>query len=299
MSTCPEKDIHSIYIDRELPEIYLEKYEEHVKNCPSCQEELSKLRFLKQEFKKDSESLEKSQEEIDSSYERLLTRLSYSKVTNKNPKGKIKTLSFSSNFRAYWKYITGGVAAAAVLALLLPVKNTVLNKNNSQNQNFRPIARTEMLYPSNTQVHYDKALSGANFAATFGNHGNSSPKRNSPETDYSALQDFSPVSNVSMTNQNLSGINRKMPYQERYAFSGNFPARPPFMAEDFSSLLQSDLSEEKAEQFLSTMTSYDVFNPMRTREGFFSQNTEGAPKGFSVNLYSNQGLLPLETGLSK
>ena len=33
MSTCPEKDIHSIYVDGELPENYIKQYESHLSSC--------------------------------------------------------------------------------------------------------------------------------------------------------------------------------------------------------------------------------------------------------------------------
>ena len=50
MYTCPEKDIHSVYIDNELPEAYIAEYEAHVKNCPKCAAELALLRNLNSVF---------------------------------------------------------------------------------------------------------------------------------------------------------------------------------------------------------------------------------------------------------
>ena len=57
MSFCPSKDIHSVYLDNELPEIYKAEYEEHLKNCPQCQKELEKIRALHKMFTSDSVSI--------------------------------------------------------------------------------------------------------------------------------------------------------------------------------------------------------------------------------------------------
>ena len=52
MYTCPNKDIHSLYIDNELAEPYKTQYEKHLVACDSCRKELQKqqqihLRFLR------------------------------------------------------------------------------------------------------------------------------------------------------------------------------------------------------------------------------------------------------------
>jgi hypothetical protein len=44
MSFCPTKDIHSIYLDNEMPEIYKAEYESHVATCKKCQQELNKIK---------------------------------------------------------------------------------------------------------------------------------------------------------------------------------------------------------------------------------------------------------------
>ena len=47
MSFCPSKDIHSVYLDGELPEVYKAEYESHLKICPTCQKELDKIKALR------------------------------------------------------------------------------------------------------------------------------------------------------------------------------------------------------------------------------------------------------------
>ena len=71
MSFCLSKDIHSIYLDKELPENYKLEYEEHVKNCPECQKELNKLKLIHDALKSDSDSIKLDDDFLEKSYERL------------------------------------------------------------------------------------------------------------------------------------------------------------------------------------------------------------------------------------
>ena len=36
MSTCPEKELISVYIDGEMPEKFVKDYEQHLFNCSDC-----------------------------------------------------------------------------------------------------------------------------------------------------------------------------------------------------------------------------------------------------------------------
>ena len=38
MSTCPEQDMHSVYLDGELPQKYALDYESHLTSCQRCRE---------------------------------------------------------------------------------------------------------------------------------------------------------------------------------------------------------------------------------------------------------------------
>ena len=46
MSFCPSKDIHSVYLDGELPENYKAEYELHVSHCEKCRKELEQLKAV-------------------------------------------------------------------------------------------------------------------------------------------------------------------------------------------------------------------------------------------------------------
>lgn len=112
MSFCPSKDIHSIYLDNELPENYKVQYEEHVKNCPKCQKELNELKLVRSALKADSDSLKLDDSFLDKSYERLQIKMAYKNNVEKSKKPV--NVSF--------KYGLTAAAAAAVFALIIPVR---------------------------------------------------------------------------------------------------------------------------------------------------------------------------------
>ena len=115
MFTCPEDDIHSIYLDNELPPKFVAEYEAHLASCPKCKAKLEKFRKIHEELKEDSDSITLSKEFLDQSFERLQSRMRYAKAVN-DSKPKAKTLLFPE----LKKYIPAAVAAAAVFAVMLP-----------------------------------------------------------------------------------------------------------------------------------------------------------------------------------
>ena len=46
MFTCPEDDIHSIYLDNELPPNFVAEYEAHVASCPKCKAKNEKFKKI-------------------------------------------------------------------------------------------------------------------------------------------------------------------------------------------------------------------------------------------------------------
>ena len=112
MSFCPSKDIHSVYLDGELPENYKAEYELHISHCKKCRKELEQLKAVSALFKADSDSLNLDSHFMDESFQRLQIKMAYSKNVGKVPqKSPFKVIS----------YVASGVAAAAVLALVLPL----------------------------------------------------------------------------------------------------------------------------------------------------------------------------------
>ncbi len=112
MSFCPSKDIHSVYLDGELPENYKAEYELHISQCEKCRKELEQLKALHSLFQSDSSALNLDQHYMDESFQRLQIKMAYKKNVGKVPeKSPFKIIS----------YVASGVAAAAVLALVLPL----------------------------------------------------------------------------------------------------------------------------------------------------------------------------------
>jgi len=123
MSTCPTKDIHSLYLDNEIPEIYKTEYESHLQNCPKCRAELEKLKSLRVLLHSDSDS-EMSSAALDESFARLQLKMKYSKNTGRHEK-KGSTFNYSIPFAI------SAAAAAAVFALIIPIRNNSKINNSA------------------------------------------------------------------------------------------------------------------------------------------------------------------------
>ena len=121
MSTCPTKEIHSLYLDNELPQNHKERYEAHLAACDKCRAEYEKLRAVRAVFQKDIEAVSPDKAFLDASYERLMLKMKYSKNTGHTVAPKISSRT--------WKIAIPAIAAAAVLALALPLSFAVRRAN--------------------------------------------------------------------------------------------------------------------------------------------------------------------------
>lgn len=126
MSSCPTKDIHSVYLDGELPMAYLAEYESHVETCPKCAATLAKMRAISAAFKSDGDAMAKDDVFMAQSYERLMNRMSYSRVTK-----KAQRFSDTAFKPAY--FVPMAAAAALLVAVFLPMRFT-------QKQEAMPVA---------------------------------------------------------------------------------------------------------------------------------------------------------------
>lgn len=123
MSFCPTKDIHSIYLDNEMPEIYKAEYESHVATCKKCQQELNKLKVLHTLLSSDADVVTPDSHYAEQSFERLQLKMRYSNSTKKsNNQNKFQI-----------KYAVSAMAAAAIFALIIPVRflNNNVQKTNA------------------------------------------------------------------------------------------------------------------------------------------------------------------------
>lgn len=115
MSTCPDIEIHSLYLDNELPENFKAEFESHIASCEKCKAKLEKMKKTHQIFQSDSQNLNLDKVFLDQSFERLQSRMRYAKVIKESePKSTMM-------FPEAKKYLPVAIAAAAVFALVLPL----------------------------------------------------------------------------------------------------------------------------------------------------------------------------------
>ena len=150
MSTCPTKEMLSLYLDNELPQNYKEQLEAHVAGCDKCRAELEKLRAISSVFHKNAELISPDKKFTDESYERLMLKMKYSK----NAGHTFKPVS------RVWKIVVPAVAAVAVLALAVPLMLA------AGKANVKTMSATSSLYsqmPSQVSEQLTEQLSNVSF----------------------------------------------------------------------------------------------------------------------------------------
>ena len=152
MSTCPEKDIHSIYLDNELPAAYVAEYEAHIAECPKCRAQLEKLRMMHRVFSQDSKSMELSKRDLDDSFNRLQARLSYSRHAKEE-----RVLTFTPKKAVY--ALAGAAAALAVFVLPSQFLKKSAPKAEVAEQVPQVALASKVSYPSNVPILMDGEIS--------------------------------------------------------------------------------------------------------------------------------------------
>lgn len=163
MSFCPSKDIHSVYLDNELPEVYKAEYEAHIASCPKCSKELQKLKLLHKTLQSDSLSITPDSHYIDESFNRLMTKMSYSKNVKKSYQ-PLKGRTFI--------YPLSAAAAAAVFALVLPLGISGKSASTSESKAYTPLVSSLSTNSQITQTvskHSISIPSANNVAYNSGN----------------------------------------------------------------------------------------------------------------------------------
>ena len=130
MYSCPTDDIHSVYIDNELPQNYVSDYENHLKVCPKCSAKVEQLKKIKNIIKMDSDTLSVDNHYLEQSFSRLETKLHYSKNT-------VKKIPFPT------EYVKWGAVAAVFIAVILPFGNIISKQNKQTNVAITPISRPQ------------------------------------------------------------------------------------------------------------------------------------------------------------
>ena len=114
MFHCPENDIHSIYLDGELPQRFVKDYEAHLASCQRCRQKLEKLKKIHAILLSDSRSLDIDTAFKSQSFERLQSRMRFSRV--------VKASEPNKNIVRMKTLVPLAAAAAAIFALFGPVR---------------------------------------------------------------------------------------------------------------------------------------------------------------------------------
>lgn len=156
---CSEKDLISVYIDGELPEIYKEKLEKHLEECSECKKTYEAFTKSHNLLSKNAQSFAADEAYLDESFKRLQTKLSFAKVT-----GRKNVVAFDPNFgKTVGKWAISAAAAAAVFALVFtPVYRNITKPGNSE---ITAIALSSEIQPLNEQnVKIEETIANANIA---------------------------------------------------------------------------------------------------------------------------------------
>lgn len=186
MSLCPNNDLHSVYLDGELPEQFKAEYENHVNNCPACQSELKKLSALRSVFASDAKTVTPDSHYLDESFARLQIKMSYSKNTvHHKPSNNIKNFS----------YVAMAAAAAVAFAFIVPLRiNAGKNSASGANTAVASVPSFSSMPAYGTSVNNVSLNSGRSVVISGNIEGAVIP---------SVSSDVS--SNVSMNNNTYSG----------------------------------------------------------------------------------------------
>lgn len=168
MSSCPTDDIHSIYLDNELPPVYMQQYEQHLKICPKCEAKLNALKKNHLVLQSDSQNIHLDGIFLDTSFERLQTKLHYSKNTDLKTKKNVPFTNYIIPF---------ALAAAVFAAVIFPVQFTEKAGQKSENpQNFAKITPIER--PQNTPLSSQNVVINGNLYNDLAQNVNMAPSSN-------------------------------------------------------------------------------------------------------------------------
>lgn len=152
MSTSLEKDLHSVYIDGEMPESFVAEYEKRVSSNEAAARDLQKIKALHSVLREDSNEKTVPAELAEKSFGRLQTKMRYA-----------RTVSLSSGqnplLTPLAKYAASFVTAAAVFAVIfIPVHyNSLANAKETavaaisimKENNIEPIAKKDVVVDGN------------------------------------------------------------------------------------------------------------------------------------------------------
>lgn len=236
MSTSLNKDLHSVYIDGEMPESFLSQYESIVQADPKEKARLEKMQRLHSFLQEDSELMTKKitspspensgEAFIEESFERLQTKMRYAKNVSLANGFSSDKKSFVTPFVKYASSFAAAVAvfaaAAAVFALVfIPVhynslsqaKETAVAAISIMKQNtIEPIAKNDVIIDGNiNKEDLSKVLavkSGSQKAEqaskTLAPQSNALAKAEEPASTASGIEKALPIEQKTISATNLA-----------------------------------------------------------------------------------------------
>lgn len=119
MSKCPQNDIHSLYIDNELPNSYRIAYEKHIATCEHCKKKHEAYKALRSNLTMMNDTITTC-----GNYEKLKDELRFKTTVSKS----------NGLFFNFSKKYSHAMVAAAVLVVFFPVFSYVSKVNNNKSQ---------------------------------------------------------------------------------------------------------------------------------------------------------------------
>ena len=152
MSTSLNKDLHSVYIDGEMPESFVSQYQNIVSSNEKEKAVLEKMQKLHSLLQEDSQSMTVSDSFAEESFARLQTKMRYAKNVSYAGAASEGKKSFVTPFV---KYASSFAAAAAVFAVIfIPVHyNSLANAKETavaaisimKEKGIEPIAKKDVI----------------------------------------------------------------------------------------------------------------------------------------------------------
>lgn len=210
MSTCPEFDLYSVYLDHEMPNNLKHDFSKHLDECAECKSRFSRLNTIHTALRSDSQTLTLSKTQTEESFKKLCIVMNYKAVAKKaHPDLFIKTL----------KFLSPALAAVMVFAFILPLR--LLNSPNTQHTFITPNTNASASLINTRGIIVDNSLSAVLSNARNFQQISSLDFSN---TSISSIDIFKPaLSNDSITIQiKLSGIHDILPFDTSGLYEASF-----------------------------------------------------------------------------
>ena len=155
MSTCPEVDLLSVYLDGELNEPFRSALEKHLSECAPCRQNYLALENIHKRLQEDAAGMNFSEEETAADFENLCAQRKYNSV---------KKLTQPRNSMRFIR-IVSAAAAACLLAVFIPV-HTHKKSTVSPAENFTHVPTIAQMI-NNTGIKADKNLDAYRNTSVF------------------------------------------------------------------------------------------------------------------------------------